>query len=213
MHIDFNLSKDLYSQYFSTEFVGEEYLTSGEKELVKSAFPKRKVDFSTGRFCARKALENIGHVNFEILMGSENEPIWPAGIVGSISHSDGLSGAVVCRSTDLLSLGLDIEVLGRVKDDMWYILYTEEEQAFLNTKTGNDLEFYTTAFFSIKESFYKFQFPITKTFLDFTDVEIHIKEDTFYLTILKDFANKKNIPEQPIFEAIKNGQHLVTLCR
>ncbi len=39
------------------------------------------------------------------------EPLWPAGVVGSISHSGELAGAVVARASDAWSVGLDIELL------------------------------------------------------------------------------------------------------
>ena len=70
--------------------------------------PKRLADFSTGRYCAMKALEQIGIQNVIIPIGKDREPIWPEGIVGSISHCESLTGAIVSRKADHISLGLDI---------------------------------------------------------------------------------------------------------
>ena len=133
---------------------------------------KRLADFSTGRYCAIKALEQLGINNSIIPIGKDREPIWPEGIVGSISHCDSLTGAIVAKSSDHISLGLDIEEIGRVTPDLWDLVFTENEKNYLFRLSDEDILVQSTAIFSIKEAFYKFQHPLTKTFLDFLDVEV-----------------------------------------
>ncbi|MCE2771724.1 MAG: 4'-phosphopantetheinyl transferase superfamily protein [Saprospiraceae bacterium] len=134
--------------------------------------PKRLTDFSNGRYCAMKALERFGIQDAVIPIGEEREPIWPDGIVGSISHCDSLTGAIVAKKSDHISLGLDIEEIGRVTPDLWELVFTENEKNFLFSLSKEDQRVKSTAIFSIKEAFYKFQHPLTKTFLDFLDVEV-----------------------------------------
>jgi len=136
--------------------------------------PKRLVDLSTGRYCAIKALEQLGIKDAIIPIGADRAPIWPEGIVGSISHCDKLVGAIVAKKTDHISLGLDIEEIGRVTPDLWDLVFTENEKVYLSSLCERKLEEHITAIFSIKEAFYKFQHPITKTFLDFLDVEVSL---------------------------------------
>lgn len=138
--------------------------------------PKRLSDFSTGRYCAMKALEQIGIQNVIIPIGKDREPIWPEGIVGSISHCESLTGAIVSRKADHISLGLDIEEIGRVTADLWPYVFTDKEIEYLNTLPIDQQELICTSIFSLKEAFYKFQFPITNLFLDFLDVEVQIPE-------------------------------------
>ena len=138
--------------------------------------PKRLADFSTGRYCAMKALEQIGIQNVIIPIGKDREPIWPEGIVGSISHCESLTGAIVSRKADHISLGLDIEEIGRVTADLWPYVFTDKEIEYLNTLPIDQQELICTSIFSLKEAFYKFQFPITNLFLDFLDVEVQIPE-------------------------------------
>ena len=133
---------------------------------------KRLSDFSTGRYCAIKALEQLGIKDAIIPIGEDREPIWPEGIVGSISHCDSLTGAIVAKSSDHISLGLDIEEIGRVTPDLWDLVFTENEKNYLFRLSDEDILVQSTAIFSIKEAFYKFQHPLTKTFLDFLDVEV-----------------------------------------
>jgi len=136
--------------------------------------PKRLVDLSTGRYCAIKALEQLGIKDAIIPIGKEREPIWPDGIVGSISHCDKLVGAIVAKKTDHISLGLDIEEIGRVTPDLWDLVFTENEKNYLSGLSDEDMLVQSTVIFSIKEAFYKFQHPLTKTFLDFLDVEVYL---------------------------------------
>ena len=134
--------------------------------------PKRLADFSTGRYCAIKALEQLGIQDAIIPIGEDRAPIWPEGIVGSISHCDTLIGAIAAKKTDHISLGLDIEEIGRVTPDLWDLVFTENEKNYLFRLSDEDILVQSTAIFSIKEAFYKFQHPLTKTFLDFLDVEV-----------------------------------------
>ena len=136
--------------------------------------PKRLADFSTGRYCAIKALEQLGIQDAIIPMGEDRAPIWPEGIVGSISHCDSLTGAIVAKSADHISLGLDVEEIGMVTPDLWDLVFTENEKNYLSRLSDEDKLVQSTAIFSIKEAFYKFQHPITKTFLDFLDVEVSL---------------------------------------
>jgi 4'-phosphopantetheinyl transferase EntD len=69
---------------------------------------------------------------------------------------------------------LDIEEIGRVTPDLWDLVFTENEKVYLSSLCERKLEEHITAIFSIKEAFYKFQHPITKTFLDFLDVEVSL---------------------------------------
>ena len=157
------------------------FFTSNKHELSNYDFnsrynqqfsEKRLTDFSTGRFCAKKALEQLGFYDVIIPIGEDREPIWPHGIVGSISHCDTLVGAIVAKKSEHASLGLDIEEIGRVTPDLYDLVFTESEKNYLASFTGRQLEEQSTLIFSIKEAFYKFQHPITKTFLDFLDVEV-----------------------------------------
>ena len=121
-----------------------------------------------------KALEQLGIQDAIIPIGEDRAPIWPEGIVGSISHCDSLTGAIVAKKLDHISLGLDIEEIGRVAPDLWDLVFTKNEKTYLSGLSENEILVQSTTIFSIKEAFYKFQHPITKTFLDFLDVEVSL---------------------------------------
>jgi 4'-phosphopantetheinyl transferase EntD len=164
--------------------------------------PKRLSDFSTGRYCAMKALELLGIQDAVIPIGEDRAPIWPEGIVGSISHCDSLTGAIVAKKSDHISLGLDIEEIGRVTPDLWDLVFTENEKNYLSGLSEEVMLVQSTAIFSIKEAFYKFQHPLTKTFLDFLDVEIYI-EDFSRINVLSNLISDES--------AIRNNRVLYSM--
>lgn len=180
------------SQCFTTQFTGTENLTVKEKEIIQHAVSTRQNDFSTGRYCARVTLEKLGFPATEILTGTGKEPLWPEGITGSISHSKKLVGAVSAFTADIISIGIDIEAIGGVPEEIYRMLFTEKEHAFLNSLSLNDKALYATLLFSFKESFYKMQYPLTYQFVDFIDVEITFKDELFTLTVIK--LLEKKIP-------------------
>jgi 4'-phosphopantetheinyl transferase EntD len=149
---------------------------------------KRFSDFSTGRYCAMKALQIIGYKDVVIPIGNDREPLWPNQIVGSISHCDILTGAIVAKKTDCISLGIDIEEIGSVTEDLWDVVFTENEIKYLSSYGRDERRVKSTIIFSIKEAFYKFQFPLTKIFLDFLDVEVSLT-DFSQIIILSDLID------------------------
>lgn len=206
------LSNSKCKQYFTYQQLGPEYLTPAEFHFVVAVSDKRKKEFSTGRFCARRALDDLNASNTEILMGADREPIWPAGVLGSISHSQRLTGAIVGRSTDFFSIGLDIEKTGGIQPDMWDLIYTDAEQAFLHKIPRAQLELFSTLLFSFKESFYKFQFPVSRQFIDFKDVEIQFANNKAHVSIINAPGVVKDIPWQLVKLYWKSFESYVITC-
>lgn len=166
-----DLNQDSIYSFFTKERIFLSPLQIGLPENHQFS-EKRFADFSTGRFCAMKVLEQYGISDAIVPIGKDREPIWPAGFVGSISHCDKLSGAIIAMKSDYISLGLDIEEIGIVTPELWDLVLTENEKNYLYGLSEEDKRIQSTAIFSIKEAFYKFQYPLTKTFLDFLDVEV-----------------------------------------
>ena len=166
---------------------------------------KRLSDFSTGRYCARKALEQLGLYDIIIPIGKDREPIWPVGIVGSISHCDKLIGAIVAKKSDHISLGLDIEEIGTVTPDIYDLVFTENEKQYLSSLRGRELQEKSTLIFSIKEAFYKFQHPITKTFLDFLEVEVDVPNLSKIKVISDNISLDSIIHKNFVVFKIENG--------
>ena len=133
---------------------------------------RRANEYAAGRLCARRALREFGFGNVPLRRDRDRRPIWPDAMVGSISHTYGYCGAVVASATGFDSVGFDAEVTGRVTEDVWPQLFTRAEIARLRALPERLRPAGATLCHSAKEAYYKCQFGVTRSWLDFTDVEI-----------------------------------------
>lgn len=162
--------------YFTNKIIPADSLCMQERFLCETYENQRRIDFSRGRHCAHRCLSLFG-VDSPLLMDDEGVPIWPEGFVGSISHVHDWAGAILGSKNEFQSLGFDIEKIGRVKEEIWPVLFTKKEQEFLKSYPSSLRKQYSTIFFSLKESYYKMQFPITRQGVESEEIEIHIEKD------------------------------------
>ena len=90
-----------------------------EEQALGRAVEKRRREFITGRACAREALGRLGLPPAPIGSGAHGEPLWPAGVVGSITHCEGYRACAVARASDLGALGIDAEVDAPLPTGVW----------------------------------------------------------------------------------------------
>ncbi|WP_234705049.1 4'-phosphopantetheinyl transferase family protein [Sinorhizobium meliloti] len=81
-----------------------------EESAIATAVKSRRREFSIGRACARAALSKLGFPPSAIPTGPNREPLWPSGVVGSITHCAGFHAAAVALQKDCVALGIDVEV-------------------------------------------------------------------------------------------------------
>ena len=129
-----------------------------EEVHVEKAVLKRQQEFRAGRKAAREALVKLGCPPTTIPVGFRREPIWPSGVVGSISHSRELAIAVVGSAAKCRGLGM----------------FTQSELDWLFSITAQDRARLARILFSAKESVYKYQFPKTREIPDFTELELRL---------------------------------------
>jgi 4'-phosphopantetheinyl transferase EntD len=78
---------------------------------IRRSVPKRQAEYFHGRRAARACLRDLGFTNEFIPTGAHREPVWPSGICGSITHSEGICAAVAVSNSDVSGIGLDVEAL------------------------------------------------------------------------------------------------------
>jgi 4'-phosphopantetheinyl transferase EntD len=142
--------------------------------LGTRAVPKRVQEFAAGRLCARKALAELGVRNFPVEVASDRQPVWPPGVVGSITHTEGFCAAVAADKKILSAVGLDSELAGSVKHELWRNLFRGSEVPWLNSLPPSQQAAAATMLFSAKEAFYKCQYPLTREWLNFHDVWVEV---------------------------------------
>lgn len=155
-----------------------------ELSITEGMISKRKEEFKAGRLLAKKILENFNVNCFPILQNNDRTPIWPEGIVGSISHDHKRCIVAVCANSDYKSVGVDVETNKRIKSQLWNRICTDHELTEINKMMPSLRQQFAAIIFSAKESFYKCQYPLTKQFVNFHDVEIHIDKNKNQFSVI-----------------------------
>ncbi len=148
-------------------------LWRAELSAAASMTGKRQREFAAGRHCAREALAHLGHAAVALPVGPGRAPVWPPGIIGSISHTNDIAIAAVARRSDLGSLGIDVESADPLDPDLIGLVCSKEELAALADE-GLQPEPGAKLIFSAKESVYKCLWPLTGMFLEFHAIRICI---------------------------------------
>ena len=150
-------------------------LLPGELSAVAGAVPRRRAEFATVRDCARRALSRLGHPSVPILPGPNREPLWPGGVVGSLTHCYGYRAAAVARASDILTLGIDAETHEPLPDGVAELVTVGDEPHLLaRLAVAVPGVTWDRLLFSAKESIYKAWFPLAHAWLDFTECELTI---------------------------------------
>lgn len=144
--------------------------------LSASFAPSRQSQFIAGRRAAFSCLKPLlNGATCDLGIGASQEPLWPAGFRGSITHSQDWALAVAGGAEAVVSLGIDLEYPGRLSRKTWRLVLRPEEKQWIESSipTSNQLWF-GTLFFSLKECFYKWQYPLTQRWLGFQEAELHM---------------------------------------
>lgn len=144
--------------------------TGDHTNSAKTGFEKRNREFAVGRFCAGQALKQIG-ITSDVPVDVDRKPIWPAGVVGSISHSHHYAWAAVAKQHSVQSIGIDTEIVvdDRTLRQVVREITVEDEQKLLSA-IHTDVKTAFTLVFSAKESIYKCLYPLNAQFFGFHDV-------------------------------------------
>jgi 4'-phosphopantetheinyl transferase EntD len=156
--------------------VGQPVKIHPEEEIhVAQAGEVRRRDFALGRYCARVALTPLGFGQAVIPKAQAGAPVWPHGILGSITHTKAYAAALAGRGQDFCFIGVDAERVGGIGEDLWPRLFSgAEREQLLATK---DKPLKATLLFSAKEACYKaWQLKAAPAF---RDIHIALDEDGF----------------------------------
>jgi 4'-phosphopantetheinyl transferase EntD len=151
----------------------EAVLFPEEEAVIERAVPKRRLEFTTVRHCARTALGRLGVAAVPILPGDRGAPRWPDGIVGSMTHCAGYRAAVVARSTDVVTVGVDAEPHDALPPDVLNtVTLPQERDRLAQLAATRPAVHWDRLLFSAKEAVYKAWFPLTRRWLDFDQADI-----------------------------------------
>ena len=141
-------------------------------DLSLGARMRRRLDHMAGRLAASYAHEALTGRPAVVGRGADGAPIWPAGIVGAISHSGGRAVALVGNAAHQDGLGVDLETIETRPDEIVPLVLSAREQGLL----GRDALVVTLAF-SAKESLFKALYPRVRHLFGFDAAKISALAD------------------------------------
>lgn len=147
-------------------------LLAEEEESLPHATEKRRREFAAGRRAAHEAMGSLGLPALAVPAGPDRAPRWPTGVVGSISHVDGICLAAVAPRAAARALGLDIERDGDLPHEIVPEICTRGEMAWLSVQPAALRGRLATLIFSAKEAAYKCQYAISESLIGFDAMEV-----------------------------------------
>jgi enterobactin synthetase component D / holo-[acyl-carrier protein] synthase len=146
---------------------------SHERQALDGAVEKRRREFEAGRRCAREAMTVLGIGPVVVGVGSYGAPIWPAGVVGSITHCAGYCAAAVARRTNVTAIGIDAEPARSLSPDLLQQIACQEERGHLSLleKRCPSIR-WDRLLFSAKEAVFKALFPSVQRLGSFDDAVV-----------------------------------------
>ena len=148
--------------------------------LHPQAVAKRRRDFTLGRIAARRAIEALGETPRPVLVGPHREPLWPPGLIGSITHAAGLAAAAVARCSRTEGLGLDIEDAGAVRAEIEPTIADASERGWTKADPRR-----VAMLFSAKEALFKAFFRLRGELFGFEAVRLRPIASGFEATLLE----------------------------
>ena len=149
-----------------------EPLHPDEDAVLGRVVESRRREFTLGRHCARLALERLGVPLAPILPGPTREPLWPAGVAGSISHCALWCAAAAAPTALVASIGVDVEIDEPLPDEVIDLVLISDEREWLGAAPPGIC--WDRLLFSAKESVYKAWYPLMHRWLGFEDVCVRI---------------------------------------
>lgn len=183
--------------------------------LVRAA-EKRRAEFLAGRAMARAALKTLALPAVEIAIGPDRAPIWPQGVLGSISHARGHCAAIVAPEASPRSqgLGIDIEAYAapRAQAALVKIALSNTERALLDGKSGFPPDRLATLIFSAKETLFKALYPVVRAHFGFDAAVLSELPAPDHLTLRLTRSLHPTLREGAAFNLryVLNEDHLVT---
>ncbi|WP_299594727.1 4'-phosphopantetheinyl transferase [uncultured Microbulbifer sp.] len=192
----------------SCEFDSANYQPALYRELgvsmpdsIARSVPRRQAEFLAGRYVAAQALRDLMPAAYhpeQVGIGPDRNPIWPDGVIGSISHEDGVAVCALSGNRELDYLGIDVAapMSATVCREVGAVVASPRERALLDS-AGLPEQIALTLTFSAKESLFKALYPWVHEYFGFEVAEataLHLDAGTLSLRLTEHFAAKHKLP-------------------
>lgn len=151
-----------------------EGLFDAELAAIAKAVRSRREQYAATRHLARHIYARLGVEAQPLVNRKDRSPIWPAGYLGALTHTEGFCAVAVASERALRGVGIDAERNQPLEAPVAAQILTEQEQRRLRD-AGHDPSQLGALWFSAKESIYKAVFPTVQRYVGFREVEIHVQ--------------------------------------
>jgi len=125
------------------------------------------------------AMQAAGLPAVALPIGADRAPVWPDGVIGSLTHSRTLCLAVAGQAGALSGIGIDLEPATSLERNLWDSILLPEEQIDLMRAPAAQRGLLAKMIFSAKEAAYKAQYPTSRTLFGFEVMVIAVMDDRF----------------------------------
>lgn len=142
---------------------------------IARSVARRQAEYFFGRWCAQQALQAAGLAPTPIATGAGRAPVWPSGIVGSITHDARFAAAIIAPAAMYAGIGIDIETVPSAEalEALASTVLSATEMELLRSLSEQaPLALLMTAVFSAKESFFKASYGDVGHYFDFDAVSV-----------------------------------------
>ena len=123
-------------------------------------------------------MRDLGMEPLPVETAGDRSPIWPEGLVGSISHSRSLAGAAVAlRGSGIRAIGLDLEEATPLQDELVEEVCVAAEREWLAARPLGARGLLAKAIFCAKEAAYKCQYPLTRQMIGFDSIRVELSSN------------------------------------
>lgn len=164
-------------RFDATQFDGKAFAAArlAQPPHIGRSVRKRQAEYFYGRLAARSALLHAGLPEVDIDTGAQREPVWPPGVIGSITHNAHWAAAVVLPAGLRRGIGIDIESRATAQSQA-SIAAMALDAAELDVLAGQcsalDRPTALTLVFSAKESFYKAVHAVAGRYFGFEAIRL-----------------------------------------
>ncbi|MCA0893155.1 4'-phosphopantetheinyl transferase family protein [Microbulbifer agarilyticus] len=187
---------------------------------IARAVPQRQAEFLAGRYLAHSILGELHSPDREapqIGIGERRDPVWPKGVVGSITHCGSEAACVLACTTRVRYLGIDREnwMSQNVYDEVVSSVMDADELTRLANVHFSSTQA-ATLIFSAKESLFKALYPTVQCYFGFECarlVSVDMDKRNLVLQLREDFARRCQLQRDYVvsFRVLSVGIETLTL--
>ncbi|GFZ68617.1 hypothetical protein PSE10B_51390 [Pseudomonas amygdali pv. eriobotryae] len=147
-----------------------------EEERVYTAGmnSQRLREFTAGRNCARAALVALNFPPVAIGKGSMGEPLFGAGVTGSITHTQDYCAAALSLTAGVRAIGIDAQTNVALEESLYRRVLRRDPGATLGRQGFCE----GTLIFSLNEAFYKAVCPVSQRRVHWTDWNLRLTQES-----------------------------------